>query len=471
MEKTKNSKSKDTKISINNHSLKKNHKKRTSSSHDSKINKFKRKNIYLLKKDNPNLAPPMDLSLYNLKYSWLYGKKRIQRRRLILFEVLQLQQRQRRILRSYKKSRNGEIANINETKMPIIFHPIYTYSIFEEERITGYKDLNINLKFCCCDLQVYLKVQYTDKVENEKYISCKNIEETLKKYLPETVITDETIFYSYLRNNTSFVPPGNKISSYMFNNSVFEVFMGSIVDPEIEKIVNNMQIFSLFLIEGASFIDIEDSKWLIFLLYEKQSRNYQDHYCFIGYSTVYLYYWYSREFHDNSRARIAQFVILPPFQRNGHGDSKIQEITVEDPSDEFQDMRDKQDIIRLKISGIFNEKEFKPPIPYLWILDAQKKSKISLNQFFRCIEIALLERLNIRDEKAYKEYRLQIKQRIYKKNFGNFNQYNKDEILKKLEETYKSIERDYLRIIKSMKTHKCREQDSSDRTKRKEVYT
>lgn len=96
MEKTKNSKSKggsdkitgdkinldqkDTKISINNHSLKKNHKKRTSSSHDSKINKFKRKNIYLLKKDNPNLAPPMDLSLYNLKYSWLYGKKRIQRR-------------------------------------------------------------------------------------------------------------------------------------------------------------------------------------------------------------------------------------------------------------------------------------------------------------------------------------------------------------------------------------------------------
>lgn len=321
-------------------------------------------------------------------------------------------------------------------------------------------------------------------MENEKYISCKNIEETLKKYLPETVITDETIFYSYLRNNTSFVPPGNKISSYMFNNSVFEVFMGSIVDPEIEKIVNNMQIFSLFLIEGASFIDIEDSKWLIFLLYEKQSRNYQDHYCFIGYSTVYLYYWYSREFHDNSRARIAQFVILPPFQRNGHGgrfydalytyilsDSKIQEITVEDPSDEFQDMRDKQDIIRLKISGIFNEKEFKPPIPYLWILDAQKKSKISLNQFFRCIEIALLERLNIRDEKAYKEYRLQIKQRIYKKNFGNFNQYNKDEILKKLEETYKSIERDYLRIIKSMKTHKCREQDSSDRTKRKEVYT
>lgn len=38
-----------------------------------------------------------------------------------------------------------EIANINETKMPIIFHPIYTYSIFEEERITGYKDLNINV--------------------------------------------------------------------------------------------------------------------------------------------------------------------------------------------------------------------------------------------------------------------------------------------------------------------------------------
>ncbi|KTW28400.1 hypothetical protein T552_01662 [Pneumocystis carinii B80] len=367
--------------------------------------------------------------------------------------------------------------------MPIIFHPIYTYSIFEGERIIGYKDLNINLKFCCHDLQIYLRIQYKDKVEKEENLSCKNIEEILRKYLPENIMTDETTFYSYLHEKRSFVPPGTKISSYIFNNSIFEVYMGSIIDPEIEKIVNNMQIFSLFLIEGASFIDIEDSKWIIFLLYEKQSTNDQDYYCFIGYSTVYLYYWYSRESLDNSRARIAQFVILPPFQRNGHGgklydalytyilsDSKIQEITVEDPSDEFQDMRDKQDIIRLKISGVFNEKEFKPPIPYLWILETQKKTKMSLNQFFRCIEIALLERLNIRDEKAYKEYRLQIKQRIYKKNFENLNQYNKDEILKKLEETYKSIESDYFRIIKSMKAHKCKEQDSSNRTKRKEIY-
>ncbi|EMR09022.1 hypothetical protein PNEG_02795 [Pneumocystis murina B123] len=71
---------KNIKIPINNHSLKKIHKKKTSLSYDSKINKSKREDIYLLKKDNPNLAPPMDLSLYNLRYSLLYEKKRIQRR-------------------------------------------------------------------------------------------------------------------------------------------------------------------------------------------------------------------------------------------------------------------------------------------------------------------------------------------------------------------------------------------------------
>ncbi|KTW28401.1 hypothetical protein T552_01663 [Pneumocystis carinii B80] len=73
---------KNIKISINNHSLKKNHKKKTSLSHNNKINKLKQQGIYLLKKDNPNLAPPMDLSLYNHKYSWLYKKKRIQRRNI-----------------------------------------------------------------------------------------------------------------------------------------------------------------------------------------------------------------------------------------------------------------------------------------------------------------------------------------------------------------------------------------------------
>ncbi|KTW30933.1 histone acetyltransferase catalytic subunit HAT1 [Pneumocystis jirovecii RU7] len=376
-----------------------------------------------------------------------------------------------------------EIVHNDKTRKPDIFHPVYTYPIFgEEEKIKGYKDIIINLKFSCHDLQIYLKIQYTDKVNEKKKMSCENVEELFQVFLPKSTFLFFYIFDSHLNDIHLFVPPGDKISSYEVNDSVFEIFMSSIIDPNVKKIIDNLQIFSLFFIEGASYIDIEDFKWNIFLLYEKRRLvNSSGYYHFIGYSTVYSYYWYSRESFDNIRTRIAQFIILPPFQKQGHGgkfydalyiyflsDPKVQEITVEDPSEEFEYLRDKQDIIRLKSYGIFDSKEFKAPIQYSWILETQKKYKISLNQFFRCMEIILLERLNMKNEKDYKDYRLQVKQRIYKKNFENLNQYNKGEILRKLEETYKSIENDYFRVLKSMKVHRYEQNDSE--LENKKIY-
>lgn len=55
------------------------------------------------------------------------------------------------------------------------------------------------------------------------------------------------------------------------------------------------------------------------------------------------------------RYRISQFLILPPFQRQGHGTRFLEaiynnrpkntlEICVEDPSDEFQMLRDRLDL-------------------------------------------------------------------------------------------------------------------------------
>ncbi|KAG5437850.1 hypothetical protein PCANB_000565 [Pneumocystis canis] len=331
-----------------------------------------------------------------------------------------------------------EIVHRDETRKSSIFHPIYTYQIVgDDEKIKG------------------------------------------------SIIRDDTLFRSHLNHIDFFIPPGNRISSYNLNNSIFDIFMGTIIDPNIKKIIDNIQIFSIFFIEGASYIDTNDSRWNIFLLYEKRkSGNNKDYYHFIGYSTVYLYYWYSREFFDHNRARIAQFIILPPFQRQGHGgkfydilythflsDFKIQEITIEDPSEEFRNLRDKRDIIRLKSCRVFDSKEFKIPVPHSWILETQKIYKMALNQFVRCMEIILLERLNINDKKACKDYRFQVKQRIYKKNYENLTQYDKDEVLKKLEETYKFTENDYFRILKSMKTHQREEQDISNKFKKKYIDT
>ena len=61
------------------------------------------------------------------------------------------------------------------------------------------------------------------------------------------------------------------------------------------------------------------------------------------------------------RSRISQFVILPPFQRGGNGslfynsifdhylkEPQTIEITVEDPNEAFDDMRDLNDLARLR---------------------------------------------------------------------------------------------------------------------------
>ncbi len=62
--------------------------------------------------------------------------------------------------------------------------------------------------------------------------------------------------------------------------------------------------------------------------------------------------------------RISQFLILPPFQKQGHGkelytflynyflnDIQVHDITVEDPNDDFQSMRETCDVNRILRDG------------------------------------------------------------------------------------------------------------------------
>lgn len=64
---------------------------------------------------------------------------------------------------------------------------------------------------------------------------------------------------------------------------------------------------------------------------------------------------------DKIRYRISQVLILPPYQRQGHGRRlydliynqclarpDVRQVTVEDPNDEFQTLRDLADVARLR---------------------------------------------------------------------------------------------------------------------------
>ena len=152
---------------------------------------------------------------------------------------------------------------------------------------------------------------------------------------------------------------------------------------------------------------------------------------FVGYCTAYPFYCWP----ENTRMRISQFLVLPPYKQRGHGSklyqtiydifkarSEICEITVEDPNEEFSDMRDKNDIRYLLEHGAF--KNLKAPVSPQTIADLCKEYKMTNRQTQRCIEMYLLSNLNKMDEKEYKAYRLQVKQRLYSFNFvSKFSRY------------------------------------------------
>jgi hypothetical protein len=87
------------------------------------------------------------------------------------------------------------------------------------------------------------------------------------------------------------------------------------------------------------------------------------------------------------RLRLSQFLILPPFQRAGHGgkfydiifknareDPTVQEISIEDPSAAFEDLRDRRDLMFLETNGVFQG--VKAPASTQWVEETRKKYKM-----------------------------------------------------------------------------------------------
>ncbi len=133
-----------------------------------------------------------------------------------------------------------------------------------------------------------------------------------------------------------------------------------------------MQLFVLLYIEGGSLISEDEETWEFAVLYEKRRRRSSPDvftYHFVGYSTLYPFYC----FPERVRLRISQFLVLPPYQQDGHGSAlytaiyehvlaqpRIAELTVEDPAEAFEDLRDRNDLKMLLANEKFMREGFGP---------------------------------------------------------------------------------------------------------------
>ncbi|KLU89002.1 histone acetyltransferase type B catalytic subunit [Magnaporthiopsis poae ATCC 64411] len=400
------------------------------------------------------------------------------------------------------------------------FNPSFTYPIFgDDERIFGYQDLRISLRYHVADMRPHLKVKYGKKFRSVGATEPTDIEGLLREHLPAVAFSNNRDFEDAIRQlPQDWVPPGEVVSEFDANDGgTFEVRRGSLTDLAVKQILNRIQILVLFFIEGGSLIDTEDSdcdRWDIYFLFHRSNRDGASgafKYRFAGYSTVYKFFPLQRyplgakaeprqdlelpaqEFPLSglrSRSRISQFIILPNFQKTGSGsrlyraiyenclrDPHVIEVTVEDPNEAFDDMRDVTDLLMLRRKPEFTALKLNTEIRIprqgaapRGVVDEVKAEetrclyRIAPRQFSRVLEMHLMSKLpdsvrptlaeetdRPRPTKAetheYDLWKLFVKQRLYRHNKELLSQLDRSERIDKLNETLGSVELEYARLV------------------------
>ncbi|CAF3263628.1 unnamed protein product, partial [Rotaria sp. Silwood2] len=175
-------------------------------------------------------------------------------------------------------------------------------------------------------------------------IKADDLIESLNQWISSSSTTKNLdLFLSKLKNENEYLTFGEQILTYELKGEKSLSYLINRVnqnfsdDKKFVEWYSRLETFLVFFIDAASTIDKDDPNWIIYLLYQKYQNDYgQTCYAPIGFITVYLYYAYP----DKKRPRISQVLILPPYQRKGHGrrlltaiyndlrkDSRVQDIT------------------------------------------------------------------------------------------------------------------------------------------------
>lgn len=247
------------------------------------------------------------------------------------------------------------------------FNPEFTHQIFgESEQIFGYRDLKVDIMYTADSLSTFIDISYSSKVgpQLSKGVAPDDIMHILSDVYPYNVSKNRNDFLKKFDEESNFTPYGVNRYNYQILKDKFpkkfSIFFIEHGMPGFEKFLEyhkRMESFLLFFIDGASVISADDIQWCYYMIYENinQKDNEKVKYAFIGYMTVYKFYAYPK----NLRPRVSQVLILPPFRNNGHATQLMQtfyrdfvpmsnviDIAVEDPSPDFQRIRDVLDCKR-----------------------------------------------------------------------------------------------------------------------------
>lgn len=452
-------------------------------------------------------------------------------------------------------SESNECFTINLLRtdgLPIAqFVPEFTYPIFgEEEKIFGYQDLDITLSLAAHNLRSHLSISYKKKFKAIESVEATDINAALADFLPESAFSSENPKVALGDEQaSSFVPPGEKIHEYARDGKKYQIWVSTLADPRAKELLENMQILVPLLIEGGSTLQLEQDwtaqRWKLFLQYEVAKLSPDattSPYSLVGYGTSYRVFTFpdrkepsqsdldmltpavqdiddflpppdsevpnafaptempggmSSPLDLPSRERLSQFLILPPYQKSGHGQelynhmymhltapTNVREFTVEDPNEAFDDLRDVCDLVALRahvpefaalrINAEMTTQQLQsdPSIPTATIIPeavregVRKQTKIMPRQFDRLVEMHTLSlippanrsrnritrKLKATNEhdKAYYLWRLYVKARLFVFNRDQLIQVEREERIEKLEMALDSVMEKYVELIEKV---------------------
>eukprot|EP00960_Hanusia_phi_P038493 753461-Hanusia_phi.AAC.6 len=229
----------------------------------------------------------------------------------------------------------------------------------------------------------------SEKSLQEQGLNATDVEKCIKKFVPCDYLSDIDELHDELVSNP-MKSIGIKMGGYNISHAVqrtggdvavhdeYEFYFSSLEEPEAHKFANRLESLAMWMIEKSSYIK-PDPNWKLLTLFRKLKRSEkmskenedgrgpQSELEFVGFVTIYKYFTdkdrKTAKGHSNNETescafgyRISQFVILPPFQRMGHGERLLRrvyqlaadspqccEVRIENPSVGFSKLRDATD--------------------------------------------------------------------------------------------------------------------------------
>lgn len=349
-----------------------------------------------------------------------------------------------------------------------MFHPEYVHQIFgDTERILGYANLSIVIHILASTMQYHVGISYSEKLDTDDVSRVTDIEGALSEYLVGyTKSSDE--FLEWIgeskkeRNERALY--GETIHSYSIESDASQPesdFLVQFCQPycmeqkdSFHQFYKRLQSLIFLFIDAANEIDLDDDCWDIFITFMKVRGSVA--HTPIAFCTTCKYYAYE----SLVRPRVSQILVLPPYQRTGHGmqlldciytyyDRRdVKDITVEAPNEDYIILRDLVVAKRCSKLSTFNEASFTRQV----MEDGQKcvkGSKESIRRAYCLLKmVKALKVLSSHPERAsdqLKSLKSEIRQMLYKKytddrTFPREVKLQEDALNLAVEETYKTFQ-------------------------------